>query len=199
MNKNVYVRPNKPAQLEVKNRRSPERAASWSVPEVPTVDKMTECHVTPDWAAARMVEALSIKADSRILEPESGTGNLIAAILERFPAADILGIEKHMTLYNVLKKRFDVQKGVHIKNLCFLSYAQEEAGRFDRIIMNPPFRHVRQHIEAAKSLLSPTGVCVALVPVTFDDPEAELIETLPVDTFSSARVSTKIIRLDCAV
>ena len=36
---------------------------------------------------------------------------------------------------------------------------------------------------------------VALVPVTFEYPEAEQLETLPPDTFSTARVHTKIIRI----
>lgn len=36
---------------------------------------------------------------------------------------------------------------------------------------------------------------VALVPVTFEHPEAEHLETLPPDTFSTARVHTKIIRI----
>jgi len=196
MNKSVYARPNKPARLEVKIRRTPERAFSLTVPEVPEVDKTTECHVTPDWVAVRMVESMRVEPTSRILEPEAGTGNLIASILDDFPEANIQGIEKHVTLYNTLRKRFEMFPGVQIKNRCFLEYAQTEDGRFDRIIMNPPFRHARQHVEAAKRVLSQTGICVALVPVTFEDAEAEVIETLPSDTFSSARVATKIIRVD---
>ncbi|MCG7625950.1 hypothetical protein MHM97_21530 [Epibacterium sp. Ofav1-8] len=83
---------------------------------------------------------------------------------------------------------------------CFLEYADEVKGQaeFPRIIMNPPFRGVRKHITAALSLLGRGGhaepaTLVALVPVTFEHPEAEHLETLTPDTFSTARVHTKII------
>jgi hypothetical protein len=36
---------------------------------------------------------------------------------------------------------------------------------------------------------------VALVPVTFSHDEAETLETLPSDTFATAKVFTKIIRV----
>ena len=36
---------------------------------------------------------------------------------------------------------------------------------------------------------------MALVPVTFEHPEADYLETLPPDTFSTARVHTKIVRM----
>ncbi|WP_205949700.1 hypothetical protein [Paracoccus sp. SM22M-07] len=85
---------------------------------------------------------------------------------------------------------------------CFLEYADEVKGRveFPRIIMNPPFRAVRKHIAAVLSLLGRGGhaepaTLVALVPLTFEHPEAEHLETLPPETFSTARVHTKIIRV----
>ena len=85
---------------------------------------------------------------------------------------------------------------------CFLDYADEARGKveYPRVIMNPPFRDVRKHIAAALSLLGRGGhdapaTLVALVPVTFDHPEAEHLETLPPDTFSTAQVHTKIIRI----
>lgn len=37
---------------------------------------------------------------------------------------------------------------------------------------------------------------VALVPITFQHPDAEHLETLPPDTFSTAKVHTKIIRIE---
>jgi hypothetical protein len=37
---------------------------------------------------------------------------------------------------------------------------------------------------------------VALVPVTYQHPDAEELETLPNDTFASAKVYTKIVRLE---
>jgi len=66
--------------------------------------------------------------------------------------------------------------------------------------MNPPFKAIKKHINAALSLLGTdahdTAVLVALVPVTFNHDEAETLEELPRDTFSTAQVSTKIIRVE---
>lgn len=64
--------------------------------------------------------------------------------------------------------------------------------------MNPPFSDVRKHVAAALALLAPGGALVALVPVTFQHDRAETLETLPDDTFSTARVNTKIIRITAA-
>lgn len=71
---------------------------------------------------------------------------------------------------------------------------------YPRIIMNPPFSEVRKHIAAALTLLGRGGheahaVLVALVPTTFVHPNAETLEILPTDTFATAKVHTKIIRI----
>ncbi|MBL4656965.1 MAG: hypothetical protein JKX73_03120 [Flavobacteriales bacterium] len=66
--------------------------------------------------------------------------------------------------------------------------------------MNPPFKKVRQHIKAALSLLGNGGhdcaVLIALVPITYQHEDMETLEELPRDTFSTAQVSTKIIRFE---
>ncbi|WP_298966662.1 hypothetical protein [uncultured Roseibium sp.] len=66
--------------------------------------------------------------------------------------------------------------------------------------MNPPFSQVRKHIKAALSLLGRNGhdepaVLVALVPITYEHEDAETLETLPEDTFSTCTIRTKIIRI----
>ncbi len=65
--------------------------------------------------------------------------------------------------------------------------------------MNPPFKQIRQHMKAALSLLGKAGhdkaVLVALVPITYQHEDAETMEELSRDTFSTAQVSTKIIRI----
>ena len=80
-------------------------------------------------------------------------------------------------------------------NSCFLEYAKTSE-RYSQIIMNPPFKTIKAHMKAAISLLDSPGVLVALVPITYEHPEAELIETLDSETFSTARVNTKIIRIE---
>ncbi|MNE94482.1 hypothetical protein D3C80_1924490 [compost metagenome] len=66
--------------------------------------------------------------------------------------------------------------------------------------MNPPFREVKKHMNAALSLMGQGGhmeaaVLVALVPVTYNHDDAETLEYLPATTFANAKVNTKIIRI----
>ena len=110
---------------------------------------------------------------------------------------ELVLIERHVGLANGLHNL-----GAPVINRCFLEYAAEVRGRveFPRVIMNPPFSDVRKHISAARSLMGRHGhdcpaVIVALVPITYQADDAETLETLPADTFATARVNTKIIRI----
>lgn len=192
-----YSRPNKPLRVEVKDRRDSERVKPLDHPEIVTVDKFTECHVTPPDVARRMVQYLGRAGDYLTLEPSAGTGNLTRALLESGHSRyELCQVERHIKLASGL-----YQYGPVIRR-CFLEYAAEVRGQveFPRVIMNPPFSQVRQHINAALSLMGRHGhdeppCLVALVPVTFNHPKAEHLETLPVDTFATAKVYTKIIRI----
>lgn len=192
----IYNRPNKPLTIPVRARRDAPKLDELKAPEIIAVDKFTECHVTPDPVAARMVGYLGPQGDYLTLEPSAGTGQIARALIASgHSTCELTMIERHNTLAASLRAI-----GPTI-NRCFLEYAEEFKGRaqFPRIIMNPPFRQVRKHIEAALSLLGRGGhdepaTLVALVPVTFHHDEAEELETLPPDTFATARVHTKIIR-----
>ncbi|TIV71799.1 MAG: methyltransferase type 11, partial [Mesorhizobium sp.] len=105
-----------------------------------------------------------------------------------------------------VERHTELASGLHrfgpVINRCFLEWAAEVEGRveYPRIIMNPPFSEVRKHIAAALTLLGRGGheahaVLVALVPTTFVHPNAETLEILPTDTFATAKVHTKIIRI----
>ncbi len=163
-----------------------------------TVDKATECHVTPDDVAARMVEYLGPVGDFATLEPSAGTGQLARALLASGHSKhELTLIERHNTLAS----------GLHglgpVINRCFLEYAEQARGKveFFRVIMNPPFKQCRAHVRAALSLMGQCGheeppTLVALVPVTFQHDDAVELERLPDDTFALARVNTKIIRIE---
>lgn len=196
----IYTRPNKPLFLNVTRRRDPAPLAPVDLAAPVMVDKATECHVTPSDVAARMVEYLGPCGDIMTLEPSAGTGHLVRALFaagqSRF---EICMIERHNTLAAQLHKLGPVI------NRCFLEYAAEARGQvyFPRVIMNPPFSQVRQHVKAALSLMGDTGHqerprLVALVPITYQHPDAETLEELPADTFALARVNTKIIRIEAA-
>lgn len=202
MSPDVYKRPNKPARVSLDiPERLPERVAA-PLPEPLIVDRATECHVTPEAVARRMVGYLGACGDALTLEPSAGTGNLLAALFEAGQSQyETVAIERDFTLCQAIRKREHVNgKYVNPIHECFLEWAESRpAGLFPRIVMNPPFRGIRKHMDAAIRLLGPAGhpeaVLVALVPSTYDHPDMEHLESLGPDTFASAKVHTKIVRL----
>lgn len=193
----VYRMPKRPQFLPVKRREDFAPIAQVEAPEIVAVDRATECHVTPPDVAARMVRYLGETCDRLTLEPSAGTGNLTRALLESGHSRyELTQVERHIRLASGLHKYGPVI------NRCFLEYGAEARGKveFPRVIMNPPFSEVRKHIAAARSLMGRHGhpvppVLVALVPVTFETAGMETLEHLPDDTFSTAKVRTKIIRI----
>lgn len=199
MKPSVYSRPGKPLVIPVKRRRDFEPLAKVEPAEIVAVDKFTECHVTPPDVAARMVGYLGSVGDYLTLEPSAGTGNLSRALLAAGHSRyELCQVERH----NSLAARLH---GIGpVINRCFLEYAEEARGKveFPRVLMNPPFSDVRKHVAAALSLMGTGGhghgfrpTLVALVPITFRHDDAEELEILPDDTFSTAKVRTKIIRI----
>lgn len=162
------------------------------------VDKFTECHVTPNDVADRMVNYLGNHGDKLTLEPQAGTGALADALLRSgHSSCEMVLIERHIKLCNVLH-----YPGAGIINECFLEWHSKVQNmiEFPRIIMNPPFKKVKAHMKAAKSLLGHNGheetpVLVALVPSTYETENMETMEHLPNTTFANAKVNTKIIRI----
>lgn len=195
MKRSLYSRPAKPMFAAVPVRDWRERTIPKDGPQPPlAIHAGTECHVTPPSVAARMSDYAGHLWGCDILEPSAGTGNLARAIVEAGGDMERLTlVEMHSTLANALRGQWRVTQGD------FLELAQEWAGQraFDRIVMNPPFGRVKAHIGAAVRLLRPGGCLVALVPITFERAGMEHLEELPVDTFASARVHTKLVRIYC--
>ncbi|GGB09230.1 hypothetical protein GCM10011491_41480 [Brucella endophytica] len=193
----IYTRPAKPMFLPVRRREDFEKLDGVAIAEPVAVDKFTECHVTPDDVADRMVSYLGPAGDFLTLEPSAGTGQLTKALLRAGHSRyELTQVERHVKL----------AAGLHsfgpVVISCFLEWAAEVAGHveYPRVIMNPPFREVRKHMEAALSLMGKGGhaepaVLVALVPITYQHQDAETLEALPPDTFATAHVNTKIIRI----
>lgn len=202
MDDSLYSRPNKPKRVLVRKRSGAPEMAFTELPQAIEIDSATECHVTPPDVAARMVEYLGPVGDFLTLEPSAGTGSLLAALIESGHSVnETVAIERHHGLCKAIRLRFQGCQYIDPMQRCFLEYAEEWAGRGDypRIIMNPPFKQIRKHMAAALSLLGRGGhngptVLVALVPITYQHQDAELVEELPSDTFPSCQVSTKIIR-----
>jgi len=203
MDASLYTRPTKPRTMTVKKRRgAPEVALPLPLPEIITVDTFTECHVTPPNVGKDMVDYLNdIRETGLTAEPQAGTGNLVQALFDAgLAACDLIAVERHVGLCHSIEKRF-IDESFKPVNDCFLEYAAREKGNIliPRIIMNPPFKNIKKHMSAALDLLGSddgeTAVLVALVPITFNHPDAEMMEELPRETFSTVSISTKIIRI----
>jgi hypothetical protein len=198
MKSNLYARPAKPLYIPVKRREDFDPIKTVERVEPIAVDAASECHVTPSDVAARMVRYLGPQGDYLTLEPSAGTGQLVRALFAAGHSRyELTMVERHIKLANNLHSLGPVI------NRCFLEYAAEARGKveFPRVIMNPPFSQVRKHVAAALSLMGRNGhveppTLVALVPVTFQHPDAETLEELPSDTFATAKVYTKIIRIE---
>ena len=118
----------------------------------------------------------------------------------------IKNFKKRLRLNAIINliKLYKIKKFIYpvFFNDCFLEYAQRLnlTNGFTKIIMNPPFKKVKSHMDAALSLLDRTSAggssLVALVPVTYQHSDAQLMEELPVDSFAHIKVNTKIIQFN---
>jgi phospholipid N-methyltransferase len=191
MDSSVYARPNKPKYIGRARKGDIDKPTFNELYQPIVVDKSTECHVTPVDVAESMVDYLDYDGGS-VLEPSAGTGSLIDALLrDGVPFYSISAVERHFNLHEALIDKY--VDGRFIFSDDFLDFSPETSS-YNRIIMNPPFRKVKQHINKALSLLSADGILVALVPITYNHPDMVELEILPNDTFASAKVNTKIIR-----
>ena len=168
--------------------------------EIVTVDKSTECHVTPSDVAARMVRYLiqNFYTDtSSVLEPSFGTGQILREILKH-PWLEVEAVELNIQLASGVQNSDEFSK-VKFHQGDFLEFVPVEG--FTAICMNPPFKPVVKHMQHAYDLLLDQGVLIALVPVTYTaeklkgDFEFTDLETLPNDTFATAKVHTKIVEI----
>lgn len=119
---------------------------------------------TPPEIAGKMVEYADIQTGQRILEPSAGTGNLIKAIEATETRTDIIAVELNNILAQLLRDGNGHGWGIdEIVQGDFLDQ-NGNLGKFDRIIMNPPFENAVdiKHIQHAQKFLKPGGRLVAL-------------------------------------
>lgn len=115
---------------------------------------------TPPEISARLVELADIEPGQRVLEPSAGTGNLLRAIAEAGTSCEVVAVELSPTLAQGLKT---TAKGVAVHCADFLTQ-NGNLGKFDRVIMNPPFENADdiKHIQHALHMLEPGGRLVAI-------------------------------------
>lgn len=164
---------------------------------------------TPPELAARMVEAAAIEAGHRVLEPSAGTGNLLREIYKEAPA-HVVAVEINPSLAG----RLEVMNSAIVCGDFLQCTAESLWGRFDRIVMNPPFAGGADvdHVRHAFGMLKPGGRLVAVMSsgTTFrsdrkttdfrrflEEHGAEIEELAP-DTFkaSGTGVNTILVTID---
>ena len=123
---------------------------------------------TPATLAARMVELAGIEPGQQVLEPSAGTGVLCQAITTAQPTARVFAVEINHRLCELLARKItppeDATQGI-CRNVLQGDFLEcYGLGKFDRIVMNPPFENGDdiRHIAHALRLLHPGGRLVAL-------------------------------------
>jgi predicted RNA methylase len=164
-----------------------------------------ELFVTPPELAQRVAETADIKPGHTVLEPSAGTGALLEAARER--GGITTAVEINYKLASLLSQRFD-----DVRTADFLQCGAE-LGKFDRVIMNPPFADQADiaHVTHAMTFLKEGGKLVAIMSagVSFrtDRKAARFratvekmggtIEALPPDSFklSGTSVNTVLVQV----
>lgn len=127
--------------------------ASGSIPSY----QSHQYYPTPGHIAGRMVEVAGIEPGMTVLEPSAGIGN-IADLLDKPQCVEVS--ELHC---EVLRS-----KGHDVDCADFLQW---DGGKFDRIVMNPPYSQGRAiaHLDKARQHLASGGVIIALLPATYQN------------------------------
>lgn len=121
-------------------------------------EKSHQFYPTPESLARRAVDLADIGDDDNCLEPSAGQGGLAW----HMPADRTTCVEVSALNCQVLRAReYDVVE------VDFLKWALS-AGKYSRIVMNPPFSEGRwlTHLEAAARLLTDDGMVVAVLPAS---------------------------------
>lgn len=165
---------------------------------------------TPAPLATQMAELADLAPGQEVLEPSAGTGVLIDAIRAAQPAAKVFAVEINHGLCEALARKItlpeDAAQGI-CRNVLQGDFLEcFGLGKFDRIVMNPPFADGDdiKHITHALRLLNPGGRIVALCangprqnaklrPI-IEEMGGEW-EELPAHTFAAAGTSVRTVLL----
>jgi len=122
----------------------------------------TQLFPTPPALAAHMAKLADIGWHDRVLDPSAGTGNLLHAIVDAEPTAKIYAVEINRALCDVLPSSLLADGEAFCAD--FLACTVEQLGRFNEVLMNPPFHNGADiaHITHALHFLERDGVLVAL-------------------------------------
>lgn len=129
--------------------------------EVVNVKQTFQAFYTPDEVANKMTLWADIEPEHRVLEPSAGAGHLLMPIVMGIQPRNIVAVEINNKLVGNLRRYAG-------EVLCqdFLSLTTLDLGKFDRVLMNPPFSNPPgtdiSHIRHASHFLKPGGRLVAI-------------------------------------
>jgi hypothetical protein len=161
---------------------------------------------TPPEVARRVVELAEIKPGRhRGLEPSAGTGAIVRALFDLpFGTAfndgtSLVAVELNGSLADALRRSFP---SIDVRRSDFL-VCNGDLGKFDRIVMNPPFDHGAdiRHVEHARQFLAKGGRLVAIVangPRQREkfEPIATAWVDLPPGTFAGTNTQVAIVVIE---
>ena len=153
---------------------------------------------TPPALAMRMTSEAGIRPGHRVLEPSAGTGNLLREIA-RYSPAEVKAVEVSPRLAGLLTQTC---ASVSVQCADFLE-RNGDLGKFDRIVMNPPFENGAdiKHITHALTMLKPGGRLIAICangPRQNEQlkPLADTWEELPAYTFDGTAVHAALLVIE---
>lgn len=120
-------------------------------------ERAFQFYPTPERVAELVLQLAQIGPHHQCLEPSAGQGGLA----DRMPKDRTFCVE-----VSALRAQILQEKGHRVECADFIAWASRQGGRYDRILMNPPFDQGRwrAHLEAAADLLSPGGRLVSVLP-----------------------------------
>ncbi len=120
--------------------------------------KTLEQFFTPEAVADRLIQAAEVADGLDVLEPSAGAGALIHAVRRVAPAANITAAEIDPELEAGLL-------ALNVAEVVIGDFATLDIGRFDRVVMNPPFSNGADmaHVTRAFEMLRSGGVLAAIM------------------------------------
>lgn len=160
---------------------------------------------TPPALAEALADEISLQDTDEVLEPSAGTGAIVDAILAR--GAKFFAVEVNYALCERLSQKYGDKTAGICKTVLqgdFLEIAPDQLGKFDAVLMNPPFENASdiKHIQHAVRFLKPGG---RLAAICANGPRqnAQLagwarssggsFEALPANSFAGTSVSTAML------
>ena len=169
--------------------------------EVVNVQQTFQAFYTPPALADQVVETCGMLFGSKVLEPSAGEGSLLKSLLAHgMSISDLAAVEINQKLIMALT-------GLAANVYCadFLECG-EELGRFDAVVMNPPFTGGQdiKHIKHALKYVSLGGRLVSIVAggpkqrAAFPESHKVTWIDLPEDSFkeSGTGVNTAMVVID---